>query len=426
MRIDGAWYDLSGFEHPGGSEVLRRTSGGDVTHLFYANHAQPKISLLRAFELDLAAAPHAAGPSLDERSLDPHSPLYRELKAEVFAHLDARGVEWRHTFRWEPYGLRLLCLLAAHAAIGLPSSASASALGVGASALYGLVTGRMTWTHAHNGVHNPRAIPRAMRALMRFDFVCVVEAWMAEHHAHHAHTNRAADPDVGWYAPLFDYRSLHASGGSAAAAAAAVLVYPLLLPVMLTKSLAHAAGSDPDGRAMLATVLLIAPIRFGIDALLLGPAGFGVALGTATAYICVTFVATHQTERNYESSAGTRSLRAPAPAGADADWMVDQMHATNDVWPESAAWSVATGGISHHIEHHLFPQISSAALPEVSVVVRRFAARHGLPYHSYSPLSLLTEHARFVAGCPAARARAAARLAGGEDAGSGGGSDDQN
>ena len=39
---------------------------------------------------------------------------------------------------------------------------------------------RRRWTHAHNGVHNPQAIPRPMRHLMAVDFVGVVDAWMME------------------------------------------------------------------------------------------------------------------------------------------------------------------------------------------------------------------------------------------------------
>jgi linoleoyl-CoA desaturase len=40
-------------------------------------------------------------------------------------------------------------------------------------------------------------------------------------------------------------------------------------------------------------------------------------------------------------------------------------------------------GLQHQIEHHLFPGISYIYLPRVSVVLREFCRKHGLPYRSY-------------------------------------------
>lgn len=208
VRVDGDWFDLAGFQHPGGMEVLRRHAGKDVAPLFYSNHRRPQTSILERYKLTSHEANDGASASLDSRyqltnahaaddgasdaSLDLHSALYRELKAEVFAHLEERGVEWRHTFHWRPYALRLLCLIGAHGALhtagsgqsaevlGLGLGQNADVLGWGLAALYGLVTGRMTWTHAHNAVHNPHAVPAALRLVMRCDFVGVVAARRAE------------------------------------------------------------------------------------------------------------------------------------------------------------------------------------------------------------------------------------------------------
>lgn len=40
-----------------------------------------------------------------------------------------------------------------------------------------------------------------------------------------------------------------------------------------------------------------------------------------------------------------------------------------------------TGGLNHQIEHHLFPKISHAHYGALSPIVRRAAAKHGLPYY---------------------------------------------
>ena len=63
---------------------------------------------------------------------------------------------------------------------------------------------------------------------------------------------------------------------------------------MLLKSLQHMLSHDSHGRRTLAWVLLVAPLRFGVDIAILGPAHFGISIGVATAYILATFVATHQ------------------------------------------------------------------------------------------------------------------------------------
>ena len=407
VHIDGAWYDLSSFAHPGGADLIARHAGTDISYLFYSNHFDPLEAARRLRPFKMAKAPSDA-PSLLLPSSEPCSDLYLELKRRVADELARLGVNWRHQFSAAPYAARLACLVACLASrrLGWPGAVSLIA-----ALAYGLLTGRQTWTHAHNGVHNPDAIPRPLRHLMALDFVGVVDAWMMEHHAHHAHTNDAAeDPDVIWWMPLFSYADIHASGGSPRTALLAALAYPLLVPVMLVRSLLHAISYDPKGRATVAYVLAVAPLRFGLDIALLGTRYFALALGAATAYIVGTFVATHQLASNYapaarkmvttameeEDDEATRAASAePPPVEC---WMTKQLRATNNVLAGHSAWSAFCGGINNHIEHHLFPMVSSQALSHVVPVVHEFAREHGLPYQSFTPLELASEHVRFVAG----------------------------
>jgi len=409
VHIDGAWYDLSSFAHPGGTDLIARHNGTDISYLFYSNHFDPLEAARRLRPFKMAKAPNDA-PSLLLPTSEPCSDLYLELKRRVTDELARLGVNWRHQFSAAPYAARLACLVACLASrrLGWPGAVSLiSALA------YGLLTGRQTWTHAHNGVHNPNAIPRPLKRLMALDFVGVVDAWMMEHHAHHAHTNDAAqDPDVRWWMPLFSYADIHASGGSPRTALFAALAYPLLVPVMLVRSLLHAISFDPKGRATVAYVLAVAPLRFGLDIALLGTRYFPLALGAATAYIVGTFVATHQLASNYAPAArkmATTAMEeeededeATRPAMAEPPpvecWMTKQLRATNNVLAGHSAWSAFCGGINNHIEHHLFPMVSSQALSHVVPVVREFARERGLPYQSFTPLELASEHVRFVAG----------------------------
>ena len=70
--------------------------------------------------------------------------------------------------------------------------------------------------------------------------VLVVDAWMVEHQAHHAYTNEGGlDPDTAWFAPAFNYLEVARQGGSRRVGLLASGLYPLLVPIMLLKSLAH-------------------------------------------------------------------------------------------------------------------------------------------------------------------------------------------
>jgi fatty acid desaturase len=391
VRCAGKDYDLSNFRHPGGHEVIARHAGTDITHLFFSNHFSPDLNAISKYEISTSTV---CDESLDESSeLMALSPEFMALKRDVHSHLEAAGIEWRHKFRYHALIARLCCLIAAccsRRGFLLPEAA-----GFGVAMAYGFLTGRCAWTHAHNGVHNPARIPPALRLVLSFDLVLVIDAWMAEHHAHHAHTNDAhRDPDVRWWMPLFSYADLasgeaHARGVRTRLLAACA--YPFLVPVMLVRSLRHAVQHDPAGWRTLAGVLLIAPIRFGIDVWLLGPRPFLVALATATLYILATFVATHQVADNH----------AFEPSDC---WMARQLKATNNVWPQSRFYSFLCGGINCHVEHHLFPMVSSEALPQIAPVVEAFAIEHGLPYNALSPLQLARRHFAFLKPRPRAGA----------------------
>jgi linoleoyl-CoA desaturase len=150
----------------------------------------------------------------------------------------------------------------------------------------------------------------------------------------------------------------------------------------------HMVAHDRDARATLQWVLMIAPLRFAIDVVLLGPTNFGIALFSATMYILCTFVATHQAGEVNHTFETTDC------------WMVRQLRATNNVWPHSRLWSFLCGGINLHIEHHLFPQISNDQLHHIAPVVEEFARKHRLPYNTFSPVELVKQHASFLKGEP--------------------------
>lgn len=60
-------------------------------------------------------------------------------------------------------------------------------------------------------------------------------------------------------------------------------------------------------------------------------------------------------------------------------WYLRQILSTGNI-EGSALFYFMTGHLSHHIEHHLFPDVPGHRYPEMAVEVRKICARYGVPY----------------------------------------------
>jgi linoleoyl-CoA desaturase len=63
-------------------------------------------------------------------------------------------------------------------------------------------------------------------------------------------------------------------------------------------------------------------------------------------------------------------------------WMLYQMRTTNNFAPDNRLLSWYVGGLNFQIEHHLFPRVCHVHYRQLSPIVQRLAAKHGIPYHS--------------------------------------------
>ncbi len=57
------------------------------------------------------------------------------------------------------------------------------------------------------------------------------------------------------------------------------------------------------------------------------------------------------------------------------------MHTTMNFRPGHALTNFLSGGLSHQVEHHLFPGVSQVHYPGLSAVVARTCRDFGVPYH---------------------------------------------
>ena len=63
------------------------------------------------------------------------------------------------------------------------------------------------------------------------------------------------------------------------------------------------------------------------------------------------------------------------------EWYLRQILSTGNI-EGSALFYFMTGHLSHHIEHHLFPDIPGHRYPEMALEIRKICARYGIPYET--------------------------------------------
>ena len=254
-------------------------------------------------------------------------------------------------------------------------------LAVLSATLFAIYRARTVWTVIHERVHRTELPATFAKTFYDFSTVYVVRFWKAHHLRHHAHTNTPADPDTQMFfgRDLNDARRLGGGGGIARRLlrfAGTVAQYPLLFVLFLVRSLATYKG----GKALLylSTMIVYAAVLAVLlprDAARLNTAA-NFSIGAL--YILLTFAPTHSASKANFDLVG--------------DPMLDQLVASNNVWPRSRAWSFLCGGINLHIEHHLFPYVPFDELPVIAPIVEAFARERGLPYNAYSPLGIWRAH----------------------------------
>ncbi len=129
------------------------------------------------------------------------------------------------------------------------------------------------------------------------------------------------------------------------------------------------------GRVIYYTWTIVLPIA------LLPFAWWQTALGIALAHavagttLGIVFQMAHVVEQT--------SHPEPDAGGAMPDgWAAHEMFTTANFAPDNRLLTWYVGGLNYQVEHHLFPKICSVHYPEISSIVQRVAAEHGLPYHS--------------------------------------------
>ncbi|MEU5834803.1 acyl-CoA desaturase [Streptomyces diacarni] len=204
--------------------------------------------------------------------------------------------------------------------------------------------------------------------------------WMNKHNRHHAHPNQVGrDPDIETGALVFDGADAPGRTGAQGFLTRhqAALFFPLLLlegwnlHVASVRALRSSRTSAPAPVAVEALLLLLhAAAYLTAVALVLSPVKALVFVlvqqGLFGLYLGVSFAPNH------------KGMEMP---GRDErlDFLRSQVLTSRNV-RGGPVTDFMLGGLNYQIEHHLFPNMPTCALPRTQLLVRARCVELGLPY----------------------------------------------
>ena len=78
------------------------------------------------------------------------------------------------------------------------------------------------------------------------------------------------------------------------------------------------------------------------------------------------------------------------------NFSIHQLYSTSNFAKNNLFLSWCIGGLNFHIEHHLFPNICHIHYHKISIIVKKTAEKHGLPYHENSFFGSLKSHLKYL------------------------------
>ena len=398
-KIDGRYYDLSTFDHPGGGTALWHADGRDATALFRSHHPfaskERLAAALRKYELK--------GPPPPKQGLLPgeeaapqfrfDTAFARELRSEARAYFEEQrrarggGGTLADATKATPRRWLVLGLLSCVRALCFWQWLRGDWVALLTHPLATWLAGSHTF---HDACHFALSRNQRLNALVGYTYPSLTSplAWYHQHNiGHHAYTNvPSRDPD------LYHMRDLHRSTSATAyrpayayqrftvfigwlASYLGLAVYPSI------ERLAHSTyfqivpglrGRPLLLAAEIAHVLCTAAVLF-LPFLLFDDARkawafFVVPQAVHSALFMLNSQITH--------------LHAQCMA-RDEDWYKHQVRTAANHGGGSWPHFLLSGGLNHQIEHHLFPSVNHCHHPRLRPIVRRVCATHGVPYREF-------------------------------------------
>ena len=137
-------------------------------------------------------------------------------------------------------------------------------------------------------------------------------------------------------------------------------------------------------------------IMFVLPMIFAGVAWYWVLSG----FILMHFVAGLSLSAIFQLAHVMEEAEFPLPSDdnkMENNWAIHQVLNTINFSPRSRILSWFIGGLNFQIEHHLFPHICHVHYPKISMLVRKVAARHNIPYQvERTFIGALANHTRML------------------------------
>lgn len=117
--------------------------------------------------------------------------------------------------------------------------------------------------------------------------------------------------------------------------------------------------------------------------------GFFVMMFTASVFSLIVLLSPHANNHS-EFPLPDKNNQLPY------NWMMHMLKTTNDVQSDNWFTRFCMGCFNFHVVHHLFPNVNHVYYPEVTDLLKQYAARYDLPYKSYSLGTSLLNHYRLL------------------------------
>lgn len=373
LRIDGQWYDCSGWAlaHPGGARWVQWFDGRDATGVFYALHSYgPNGSSLAADRL--AKLPKCDAPPAEELRL----PKEFEFDAncsfqELRVQLEEQGFFKRSVLK-EAWALgQVLAMYSVGTVIAHDHP-------VLATIILGLGMQQAGWL-AHDYIHGRGKWCESMRW-----FGAVFNGhseywWQQKHSLHHAFTNEEEKDHDIMMEPYYYMRDPKESGrpDSPMRKYQHLYGYPLISIMYILWRYLSLKGviirKDRKEQALLAInyawLFLCLPPSVALGSCVLG----GFLVGALVS-------ATHQSEEIVED-------------GDEPDFVIGQFRSTRDaetVYGPLETW--LWGGMDTQLEHHLFPTIPRYNYHKIRPIVKEWAEARGVDYRISPSTKIISDN----------------------------------
>jgi linoleoyl-CoA desaturase len=397
LNIRGRQYNLTGFNHPGGNEILELSKNEpDCTALFESYHAfcdTKKIdSMMKKYEIKDSTA---ANMFLFEQD-----GFYNVLKGRVKEYLATRfGKEKlqrsdvKATLWWY-----LLVSIQTMLFIGLQYQLLFGTIGV-VRAVCGFASGvtiiGIGFNLLHDGSHyaistNPKVNQMASSLIQ--GMLCWNHVLWTVHHAirHHQYTGMIEyDPDMRHTMP-FLRKSSYFPKGPLTFGRRFLITKMLLLNIVFPGSTVGQSISYHSQWAIKGSLWRMQLPDIFAWSNSLGQCAISVGFMGLMAYYAGFYMIFHLIGTNFTYFFGLSPDHDLFPTHVESekfdkdkkmDWGEMQVRASADFCADSRFITSFMGGINYQIEHHLFPSLCNVYLAEISPIVRRTCAEFGIPYN---------------------------------------------